>query len=76
MCPLDQVDVDKHGIVLTLGCKGPSYEGPDPIETIRIKSGEVTEIIPGTRQGLGQVACTNPGFNIWLQTQKDKFKAV
>jgi hypothetical protein len=72
LCELSQADVDRHSIVLTLGCKGPSYEGPDSVETVRIVGGEIVHITPDTRSVLGRAACTNPGFNMWLQSKKEQ----
>lgn len=74
-CPLDQEDVDRHSIVLSLKCDGPSYDGPAPKETVRVRNGEVVSIEPSASV-LGKTACTNHGFNLWIQERKEQFNTT
>lgn len=71
-CELPQDLVDKHGIVLSLHCSGPSVGDTDPTERVVIERGAVVEVDQSLIQGAGRIACTNKGFNLWLDELKNR----
>jgi hypothetical protein len=74
ICEITQDDINKHGIVLTKNCDGPSYEGDHFKDSTRVRDGEVLDIAEIQGSTLGRVACTNRGVNLWLQNKQDIFR--
>lgn len=73
-CDLSQVEVDKHGIVLSRHCSGPSFDTIDPTERVVVERGSIADIEPlQTVSRAGRVACTNSGFNLWLEELKERY---
>lgn len=76
LCELTQEDVDRHGIVLSLNCDGPSVKGDEYKDSLKVRNGEVVDVDYTTGSTVGRIACTNRGVNLWAQDRKAAFEAV
>ena len=74
ICELTQDDIDRHGIVVTKNCNGPSLKGDHYKDSTRMRDGEVLDIAEEEGSTLGRIACTNKGVNNWLKAKQELFK--
>jgi len=74
LCELTQAQVDRHEIILTRNCDGPTPSEGEVDHTAVVVAGEVTEIDATVKETTGRIACRNAGFNSWLSAKETQFK--
>ncbi len=73
-CELTQEDVDKHGIVVSLNCDGPSYKSEEYKDSVKVRQGEVVDVDLTGGHCVGRVACTDLGVNLWMKDRVQSFQ--